>query len=159
MEDEIYQRYLTDNYTSIPMYFDNDDLITLQMGEDVEIGDLIYIDDFGIGRKVNNKENNMGEYTFKFTGTSGQMNDDAFYDLFGCTNPRVKTHAEKSQIKEVRVKHPATIIFWKDGTRTVAVQREGDEIWDAEKGFTFAYLKHPNFDYKQFCWDMKHFCL
>lgn len=101
----------------------------------------------------------MGEHSFKLTTTINPSGYDAIRDLFGTSRPKAKTHAEKSQIKEVRVKHPATIIFWKDGTRTVAVQREGDEIWDAEKGFTFAYLKHPNFDYKQFCWDMKHFCL
>ena len=70
-----------------------------------------------------------------------------------------KTRREQSQIDRVLRKGVATIIFWKDGRKTVAVQRKGDEVWDAEKGFTFAYLKHGNFDYKQFCWDLKHFCV
>ena len=70
-----------------------------------------------------------------------------------------KTRREQSQIDRVLRKGVATIIFWKDGCKTVAVQRKGDEVWDAEKGFTFAYLKHGNFDYKQFCWDLKHFCV
>lgn len=68
------------------------------------------------------------------------------------------THAERSQIKDVKIKRPATIIFWKDGSKTVSVQRAGDIAWDSEKGFTFAYLKHGEFEYKQFCWDLKHFC-
>ena len=70
-----------------------------------------------------------------------------------------KTRREQSQIDRVLRKGVATIIFWKDGRKTVAVQRKGDEVWDSEKGFTFAYLKHGNFDYKQFCWDLKHFCV
>ena len=69
-----------------------------------------------------------------------------------------KTRREQSQIDRVLRKGVATIIFWKDGSKTVAVQHDGD-VWDAEKGFVFAYIKRPSFDYKQFCWDLKHFCV
>ena len=35
---------------------------------------------------------------------------------------------------------PATIIIWKDGSKTV-VKRSDDDIWDPEKGFCMAIIK------------------
>ena len=35
---------------------------------------------------------------------------------------------------------PATIIYWKDGSKTV-VKRSEDDIWDPEKGFCMAVIK------------------
>ena len=86
---------------------------------------------------------NISKYVDVFTMKAGQV-------------PANPTYREKSPVGRVVHNGPATIIFWKDGSKTVAVQHEGD-IWDDEKGFVFAYIKRPSFNYKQFCWDLKHF--
>ena len=44
------------------------------------------------------------------------------------------------EIKSVLYHKPATIIFWKDGTKTV-VKAQKKEKYDNEKGFVMAYLK------------------
>lgn len=44
------------------------------------------------------------------------------------------------EIKDVIFKYPATIVFWKDGTKTVVQAREGD-VYDPEKGLAMAICK------------------
>jgi len=44
------------------------------------------------------------------------------------------------EVKEVLYHKPATIIFWKDGTKTV-VKAQNKEKYDKEKGFVMAYIK------------------
>lgn len=46
----------------------------------------------------------------------------------------------KPEIKKVIFNNPATIILWKDGTKTVVKCQKGD-TFDKEKGFVLAYLK------------------
>ena len=46
----------------------------------------------------------------------------------------------KPQIKTVKFNPPATIIFWKDGSKTVVKCQEGD-LYNPETGFALAYLK------------------
>lgn len=43
-------------------------------------------------------------------------------------------------IDRVIFNDPATIILWKDGSKTV-VKRSADDIWDPEKGFCMAIIK------------------
>ena len=43
-------------------------------------------------------------------------------------------------IDRVIFNDPATIILWKDGSKTVA-KRSDDDIWDPEKGFCMAVIK------------------
>lgn len=43
-------------------------------------------------------------------------------------------------IDRVIFNDPATIIIWKDGSKTV-VKRSDDDIWDPEKGFCMAIIK------------------
>lgn len=43
-------------------------------------------------------------------------------------------------IDRVIFNDPATIIIWKDGSKTV-VKRSEDDIWDPEKGFCMAIIK------------------
>lgn len=43
-------------------------------------------------------------------------------------------------IDRVIFNDPATIILWKDGSKTV-VKRSNDDIWDSEKGFCMAIIK------------------
>lgn len=50
------------------------------------------------------------------------------------------------EVKKVIFNDPATIIYWKDGTKTVVKCQEGDDF-DPEKGFAMAFLKK--------CWGNK----
>ena len=43
--------------------------------------------------------------------------------------------------EKVKFSGPATIIFWKDGTKTVVKCQEEDEYFDEEKGIAMCYLK------------------
>ena len=49
-------------------------------------------------------------------------------------------HFDPNSIKDVRFNNPATIIFWKDGTKTVVKCQEGD-TFNPELGFLAAVLK------------------
>ena len=50
------------------------------------------------------------------------------------------------EVKKVIFNDPATIVYWKDGTKTVVKCQEGDNF-DSEKGFAMAFLKK--------CWGNK----
>ena len=60
-----------------------------------------------------------------------------FTDLTNEIDRLLDNHCE---IKRVIFNNPATIIYWKDGTKTVVKCQPGD-TWDEEKGFMAAYLK------------------
>ena len=44
------------------------------------------------------------------------------------------------EVKKVIFNDPATIVYWKDGTKTVVKCQKGDDF-DLEKGFAMAFLK------------------
>ena len=50
------------------------------------------------------------------------------------------------EVKKVIFNDPATIVYWKDGTKTVVKCQKGDDF-DSEKGFAMAFLKK--------CWGNK----
>ena len=50
------------------------------------------------------------------------------------------------EVKKVIFNDPATIVYWKDGTKTVVKCQKGD-VFDSEKGFAMAFLKK--------CWGNK----
>ena len=50
------------------------------------------------------------------------------------------------EVKKVIFNNPATIVYWKDGTKTVVKCQNGDDF-DPEKGFAMAFLKK--------CWGNK----
>ena len=50
------------------------------------------------------------------------------------------------EVKKVIFNDPATIVYWKDGTKTVVKCQKGD-YFDPEKGFAMAFLKK--------CWGNK----
>ena len=50
------------------------------------------------------------------------------------------------EVKKVIFNDPATIVYWKDGTKTIVKCQEGDDF-DPEKGFAMAFLKN--------CWGNK----
>lgn len=78
-------------------------------------------------------------------------NSDDFLDAMRyCYNDIVSLEKYKASM-ELRVdipgmidrvifNDPATIIIWKDGSKTV-VKRSDDDIWDPEKGFCMAIIK------------------
>ena len=50
------------------------------------------------------------------------------------------------EVKKIIFNDPATIVYWKDGTKTVVKCQKGDDF-DPEKGFAMAFLKK--------CWGNK----
>ena len=50
------------------------------------------------------------------------------------------------EVKKVIFNDPATIVYWKDGTKTV-VKCQNSDVFDPEKGFAMAFLKK--------CWGNK----
>ena len=63
----------------------------------------------------------------------------------GCIYPQIdfgvfNEYKATPKINRVIFNNPATIIFWKDGTKTVVKCQSGD-TYDEEKGFVMAYLK------------------
>ena len=50
------------------------------------------------------------------------------------------------EVKKVIFNDPATIVYWKDGTKTIVKCQDGDDF-DSEKGFAMAFLKK--------CWGNK----
>ena len=79
-----------------------------------------------------------------------KTNDDFLDAMRYCYND-IETVKKCSASMELRVdipgmidrvifNDPATIILWKDGSKTV-VKRSCDDIWDSEKGFCMAVIK------------------
>lgn len=56
-----------------------------------------------------------------------------------------KSHSQlcNLEIKKVLYKNPATIVFWKDGSKTVIKCQKNDK-YDPEKGLAMAFLKKIN---------------
>ena len=52
----------------------------------------------------------------------------------------LRSHKDISPIKKVIFNNPATIILWKDGTKTVVKCQKGD-TYDKEKGFYMCVAK------------------
>ena len=79
------------------------------------------------------------------------LKDEDFLDVVRYCYNDIETVKKCSASMELRVdipgmidrvifNDPATIILWKDGTKTV-VKRSEDDIWDSEKGFCMAVIK------------------
>lgn len=79
-------------------------------------------------------------------------NDDHFIDAMRyCYNDILTVEKYIASMDDIKVdipgmidrvifNDPATIILWKDGSKTV-VKRSDDDIWDPEKGFCMAIIK------------------
>ena len=61
-------------------------------------------------------------------------------------SPEMMTLNNIPEVKKVIFNDPATIVYWKDGTKTVVKCQDGD-YFDLEKGFAMAFLKK--------CWGNK----
>jgi hypothetical protein len=79
-------------------------------------------------------------------------NDDHFIDAMRyCYNDILTVEKYIASMDDIKVdipgmidrvifNDPATIILWKDGSKTI-VKRSDDDIWDPEKGFCMAIIK------------------
>ena len=54
---------------------------------------------------------------------------------------KTKSNNACDPIKKVIFNDPATIVFWKDGTKTIVKRQEGTEF-DPEKGLAMAVCRH-----------------
>ena len=54
---------------------------------------------------------------------------------------KTKSHSACNPIEKVIFNNPATIVFWKDGTKTIVKRQEGAEF-DPEKGLAMAICRH-----------------
>ena len=90
---------------------------------------IISIDDYN---KMNNEIERLRKEAYIAHDTAASVAALALINNFSNDN--------LPEIKEVLYHKPATIIFWKDGTKTV-VKVQNKEKYDKEKGFVMAYLK------------------
>ncbi len=67
-----------------------------------------------------------------------ERNDEV--DALGYLLEAIRPHKDASPIKKVIFNNPATIILWKDGTKTVVKCQKGD-TYDKEKGFYMCVAK------------------
>lgn len=58
-----------------------------------------------------------------------------------CMSKKQETHIPTNPIEKVIFNDPATIVFWKDGTKTIVKCQEGAEF-DPEKGLAMAISRH-----------------
>ena len=96
-------------------------------------------------------ENNKVTVTGALNNYHITLKDEDFLDAIRyCYNDILSVEKYKASI-ELRVdipgmidrvifNDPATIIIWKDGSKTV-VKRSDDDVWDPEKGFCMAVIK------------------
>lgn len=122
--------------------------------------------DYKIGDHVIVEEGNI-EDIYKCAGKTGvivnithyandhpycvKMDDDKYVRIW-CS---VKGYVTETSVKRVIFNDPATVIFWDDGTKTVAKVVKGDK-YDPEKGFAIAYAK--KFGGKTFREEMEKWC-
>ena len=96
-------------------------------------------------------ENNKVTVTGALNNYHVTLKDEDFLDIVRYCYNDIETVKKCSASMELRVdipgmidrvifNDPATIILWKDGTKTV-VKRSDDDIWDPEKGFCMAIIK------------------
>lgn len=74
------------------------------------------------------------------------QNDISIYGIHSKTlkeeiQMKTKSKIAYNPIKKVIFNDPATIVFWKDGTKTIVKRQEGAEF-DPEKGFAMAICRH-----------------
>ena len=80
---------------------------------------------------------------------TGQAAKDLLNSIYGIHSKtlkeeiqmKTKSHIAYNPIKKVIFNDPATIVFWKDGTKTVVKRQEGAEF-DPEKGLAMAVCRH-----------------
>lgn len=89
-------------------------------------------------------DNSMGKANVKDIGV--QINLNSIYGIHSKTlkeeiQMKTKSKIAYNPIKKVIFNDPATIVFWKDGTKTIVKRQEGAEF-DPEKGLAMAICRH-----------------
>ena len=118
-------------------------------------------------KKLNNQEEDVTmpiiadkEWMVKYLGTPVKKEDDdymndrrldaysaltngyLYFDLFKDRNGLVKNKFDKSTVKDVIFNDPATIVLWKDGTKTVVkCQTETGDVYNKELGLAMCIIK------------------
>lgn len=88
----------------------------------------------------NRKENkNMTKEEQRMTILIDHVKNNSYAIAETCIKDYISEN-HNMDIKEVIYHDPATIILWKDGTKTV-VKCQKDDIYDPEKGFVMAFMK------------------
>lgn len=73
---------------------------------------------------------------------NASTNRDLYFDLFNDRNGLVKNKFDKNTIKDVIFNDPATIVLWKDGTKTVVkCQSETGDTYNKELGLAMCIIK------------------
>lgn len=70
------------------------------------------------------------------------------------TIPKYYMPIDVVKIKNVIFNHPATIVFWTDGTKTVVKAQDGD-VFDPEKGLAMAISKKALGNKGNYCNELK----
>ena len=66
--------------------------------------------------------------------------NDFYYDILKDRKGLVKNKFDKNTIKDVIFNEPATIVFWKDGSKTVTKCQDGD-TYNKELGLAMCIIK------------------
>lgn len=104
-----------------------------------EIGDIIAGVDLTQQKEIKHKENPYAKIGPKYNYvTKPDMCGKLYYDQDMARNNAV-IRSVIAEIKTVKFNPPATIIFWKDGTKTVV--KADNEEFDPEKGMAMAICK------------------
>ena len=96
----------------------------------VSIGNLKKIDEFLISTENYNE----------MVNTIENLKEENYKLYTKILSSKLISKHKLPEVKSVLYHKPATIIFWKDGTKTV-VKAQKKEKYDNEKGFVMAYLK------------------
>lgn len=89
-------------------------------------------------------QNNLHIYNNAVVGNSETINE-LIKGMKGDNMFEYKIRFVISDVKKVIINDPATIILWKDGSKTVVKCTENDEF-DPEKGILLALVKHMLFE-------------
>ena len=90
-----------------------------------------------------NKEDDSYMNNRKLDVSDAIYNSSMFYfDLLKDRNGLVKNKFDKDTIKDVIFNDPATIVIWKDGTKTVVkCQKETGDMYNKEQGLAMCIIK------------------
>lgn len=89
-----------------------------------------------------NKEDDSYMKDRKLDAYSALTNGYLYFDLFKDRNGLVKNKFDKSTIKDVIFNNPATIVLWKDNSKTVVkCQTETCDVYNKEQGLAMCIVK------------------
>lgn len=104
--------------------------------------------DYGLGEiiiKAEREENDMpikGDKNITYSGVRMGNLIDEWLGFSGESLTRNESKSNIPEIKDVIFHDPATIVLWKDGTKTVV--KADQETYDKEKGLAMAIIKKMN---------------